>query len=69
LLNQAGRFPSDKIEPMSDTYNTLRVESDGHAETGQPMKAVEAYQQLSRKLMAWNPTCRTISAMRRVSRT
>ena len=55
LLTQAGRYPADKVEPMSDTYDALRAQADDYAETGQPMKAVEAYQQLLDKLMAWKP--------------
>jgi tetratricopeptide (TPR) repeat protein len=55
LLNQAGRYPADKIEPMSDNYDVLRAEADDYAETGQTDKALEAYQQLLDKLMAWNP--------------
>jgi len=55
LLSQAGRYPSDKVEPMSDTYDALRASADDYAETGQAMKAVEAYLQLLDKLMAWKP--------------
>jgi serine/threonine protein kinase/tetratricopeptide (TPR) repeat protein len=55
LLNQAGRYPADKIEPMSDNYDVLRAEADDYAETGQTARALEAYQQLLGKLMAWNP--------------
>jgi len=55
LLNQAGRYPAEKVEPMSDIYDALRAQADDYAETGQPMKAVEAYQKLLDKLMAWEP--------------
>jgi tetratricopeptide (TPR) repeat protein len=55
LLNHAGRYPADKIEPMNDNYDVLRAEADDYAETGQTAKALEAYQQLLDKLMAWNP--------------
>ena len=55
LLKQAGRYPADKIEPMSDDYDVLRAEADDYAETGQTAKALEAYQQLLNKLMSWNP--------------
>ena len=55
LLNQASRYPADKVEPMSDTYDSLRAQADDYAETGQTAKALEAYQQLLDKLMAWNP--------------
>jgi hypothetical protein len=40
---------------MSDTYDSLRAQADDYAETGQTAKALEAYQQLLDKLMAWNP--------------
>jgi serine/threonine protein kinase/tetratricopeptide (TPR) repeat protein len=55
LLTQAARFPADKVEPMSDTYDALRAQADDYAEMGQTMKAIEAYQQLLDKLMAWKP--------------
>jgi tetratricopeptide (TPR) repeat protein len=55
LLSQAGRYPADRIEPMSDAYDVLRAQSDDYAETRQTVKAVETYQQLLDKLMAWNP--------------
>jgi serine/threonine protein kinase len=55
LLRQAGRYPTDKIEPMSDVYDALRARADDCAETGQTVKAVEMYQQLLDKLIAWNP--------------
>src|SRR5580698_8149714 len=53
LLSQAGRYPADKIEPMSDLYDALRAQADDYAQTGQTATAVEAYQQLLGKLMAW----------------
>jgi serine/threonine protein kinase/tetratricopeptide (TPR) repeat protein len=55
LLSQAKRYPLDKVEPMSDTYDSLRAQADDFAETGQTAKALEAYQQLLDKIMAWNP--------------
>jgi len=55
LLNQAGRYPADKIEPMNDVYDALRAQADDYAQTGQTAHAVEAYQQLLDKLMAWKP--------------
>ena len=55
LLNQAGRYPADKIDPMGDNYHVLRAQADDYAQTGQTAKAVEAYRQLLDKLMAWNP--------------
>jgi serine/threonine protein kinase/tetratricopeptide (TPR) repeat protein len=55
LLKQAGRYPADKVEPTSDTYDALRAQADHYAETGRASKAIESYQQLLDKLMAWNP--------------
>jgi serine/threonine-protein kinase len=55
LLSQANRYPSDKVEPMSDTYDVLRAQADDYAETGQTVKAIEAYQQLLDKITAWKP--------------
>jgi hypothetical protein len=40
---------------MSDVYDALRAQADDYAETGQTVKAAEAYQQLLDKLMAWKP--------------
>jgi len=55
LLKQASRYPSDKIEPMSDVYHAQQAQADGYAETGQIPKAIAAYQELLDKLMAWKP--------------
>jgi hypothetical protein len=38
---------------MSDTYDALRAQADHYAETGRASKAIESYQQLLDKLMAW----------------
>jgi|HubBroStandDraft_4_1064222.scaffolds.fasta_scaffold00471_6 serine/threonine protein kinase len=55
LLHTAQRYPADKVEPMSDTYDALRAQADDYAETGQRAKAVDAYRQLLEKIMAWGP--------------
>jgi len=55
LLNQGGRYPTEKVEPMSDTYNALRAQADDYAETGKAKEGIEGYQQLLGKLMAWKP--------------
>jgi len=55
LLNQASRYPADKVDPMSDTYDALRAQADHYAETGRAGKAMESYQQLLDKLVAWKP--------------
>lgn len=53
LLQEAKRYSVDKVEPMSDTYDLLRAQADDYAQTGQTARAVEAYQQLLDKMMAW----------------
>jgi tetratricopeptide (TPR) repeat protein len=55
LLHDAQRYPAEKIEPMSDVYDTQRALADDYAESGQVAKGVETYQQLLDKLMAWKP--------------
>lgn len=54
LLQKAGRYPADKVEPMSDSYNALRAQADDYAETSDAEAAIDAYQQLLTKLSAWN---------------
>jgi serine/threonine protein kinase/tetratricopeptide (TPR) repeat protein len=53
LLSDAHQFPAEKVEPMSDVYDVLRARADALAETGQTVNAMDAYQQLLDKLMAW----------------
>jgi len=55
LLHSAQRYPADKVEPMSDTYDALRGQADDYAETGQTAKAVGAYQHLLDKIVVWAP--------------
>jgi hypothetical protein len=55
LLNQTKQDPSDKVEPMSEPYEALRAQADDYAETGQGNQAIQAYQDLLDKLMAWKP--------------
>jgi tetratricopeptide (TPR) repeat protein len=55
LLNQAGQYPSDKVEPMNEAYEALRAQADDYTETGQGNEAIKAYQHLLDKLMAWKP--------------
>jgi serine/threonine protein kinase len=55
LLRAAQRYPADKVEPMSDAYDALRAQADDYTETGEVSKALDAYQQLLDKLMAWKP--------------
>jgi serine/threonine protein kinase/tetratricopeptide (TPR) repeat protein len=53
LLHAAELYPADKVEPMSDLYDALRAQADDHAESGESAKAIDAYQQLLDKMMAW----------------
>jgi tetratricopeptide (TPR) repeat protein len=53
ILQAMQRFPSDKVEPMSDVYDTLRAKADDYGETGQLPEAIEIYTQLLTKMMAW----------------
>ncbi len=79
LLSDAHRYPAEKVEPMSDVCDALRAQADAFAETGQTLKAMEAYHQLFDKVMAWGPdlqndlrdaTCisRTWTTLARLSR-
>jgi serine/threonine protein kinase len=55
LLREAHRYPADKVEPFSDSYEALRGQADDYAETGQAEKAIDAYRQLLDRVMAWGP--------------
>ena len=35
LLHATHRYPADKVEPMSDTYDALRAQADDYSETGE----------------------------------
>lgn len=53
LLQAAHRYPVDKVEPLSDTYDALRARADDYAESGQSAQAIDAYRQLLDKMLAW----------------
>jgi len=53
LLHDAQRYPSDKVEPMSDAYDALRAQADDFAQTGETAKAIAAYQQMLDKMTSW----------------
>jgi serine/threonine protein kinase/tetratricopeptide (TPR) repeat protein len=55
LLRDVHVYPAEKVEPMSEAEDELRAQADDYAETGQIVKAVAAYEELSAKLMAWKP--------------
>jgi serine/threonine protein kinase len=55
LLRETKDYPSDAIKPGSETDAAMRGLADDAAESGQPIKAIELYQELRRKIMASNP--------------
>jgi serine/threonine protein kinase len=55
LLHDADQYPASAIEPMSASDYLMRAAADHYAETGEPNKAIAAYQELSDKLTAWKP--------------
>jgi serine/threonine protein kinase len=55
LLRDAHQYPASAIEPMSTSDSVMRAAADHYAETGEPNKAIAAYQELSDKLTAWKP--------------
>ena len=54
VLRDAQKYPTDKIEPMSDVYDVLRAQADNYAEIGRNDQAISAYRQLLAKLLMWN---------------
>jgi tetratricopeptide (TPR) repeat protein/predicted Ser/Thr protein kinase len=55
LLREIKGYPAETIKLGSEADIALRALADHYAETGQPNKAVEVYQDLRRKVMASNP--------------
>lgn len=53
LLASVHEFPADTIEPLHESYDLMQARADDYVETGQIAKAVETYQELLAKLMAW----------------
>ena len=54
LLRDAKVYPADKIEPMSEADHALRASADLFAGTRQYGQAINQYQELEKKLAAWN---------------
>jgi serine/threonine protein kinase len=54
LLRDAKVFPTEKIEPMSEADHALRASADYLAATSQYSQAINEYQELEKKLVAWN---------------
>ncbi len=55
LLRETKDYPAEKIVPGEAVDHVLRALADHQAETGQPAKAAETYQELLAKIMASNP--------------
>lgn len=54
LLRDAKAYPADKVAPMSEADHALRASADFFAGTRQYSQAIDEYQELLKKLMAWN---------------
>jgi serine/threonine protein kinase len=54
LLRDAKVYPAEKIEPMSEADHALRGSADFFAGTRQYSQAINQYQELEKKLVAWN---------------
>ncbi|MGA8489803.1 MAG: protein kinase [Terriglobales bacterium] len=54
LLRDAKVYPAEKIEPMSEADHALRASADYLAGTRQYSQAINAYEDLEKKLVAWN---------------
>jgi serine/threonine protein kinase/tetratricopeptide (TPR) repeat protein len=54
LLREAKVYPAEKIEPMSEADHALRASADVFVGTRQYSQAINQYQELEKKLIAWN---------------
>jgi len=55
LLRDTKDYPSEAVKPGSEADATLRALADHYAETGDPRKALEAYQDLRGRIMKSHP--------------
>ncbi len=55
LLNETKDYPAETITAGSEADTAMRALADHYAETGQPGRGLEIYQELFRKIMASNP--------------
>jgi hypothetical protein len=55
ILRETKDYPAETIKPGSEADTAMRALADHYAETGQPNKAIEVYEELRRKLMASGP--------------
>jgi hypothetical protein len=54
-LRDTKDYPSEAVKPGSEADATLRALADHYAETGDPRKALEAYQDLRGRIMKSHP--------------
>jgi tetratricopeptide (TPR) repeat protein len=55
LLREAKGYPAERINPDDEADAALRALGDHFAETGQPQRAADVYQELLDKTMAFKP--------------
>ena len=55
ILRETKSYPADTIKPGSEADTAIRAQADEYAESSQPTKAIEIYQELRRKIMASDP--------------
>ena len=55
LLREAKQYPTERINPSDEADAALRALGDHLAETSQPQRAAEVYQELLDKTMAFKP--------------
>jgi len=55
ILKEIGEGGEDKVQPGDEVSAAMRAQADHLAETGQVEKAVAAYEDLLKKMMAWGP--------------
>ena len=54
LLHSTGQLPAEKLEPLSEPDHAFHALADHYADTGQPAKAIEIYEDLIAKYAAWH---------------
>ncbi len=59
LLSETKNYPTDRIVPGSEADQALTALADYYAETGEPRKALDVYQDLASKILASKPDVRT----------
>jgi tetratricopeptide (TPR) repeat protein/predicted Ser/Thr protein kinase len=55
LLRDTRDYPAETIKPGREADITLSALADDYAETGQPLKAIDTWKELLRRIMASNP--------------